>query len=94
MAFSVAVTANAQVELMEFAPPLREMAGRLLSLLEDDLWRNERKDDIGLSDGEGEDALPVFAASHEIVVAWFVEDEEAEEVVVLHLARLSRFRYP
>ncbi len=79
---------------MELAPPIQEMAGRLLSLLEDDLWRNQQKDDIGLYDGEGEDALPVSAASYEVVVAWFVEDEEAEEVVVLHLARLSRFRYP
>ncbi len=94
MAFSVAVTANAQMELMEFAPPIQEMAGRLLSWLEDDLWRNEQRNGIGLFDGEGEDALPVFAASYEVVVAWFVEDEEVEEVVVLHLARLSRFRYP
>lgn len=79
---------------MEFAPPIREMAGRLLSLLEDEAWRNEQKDEIGLYDGDGEDALPVLAASYEVVVAWFVEDEETEEVAVLHLARLSRFRYP
>ena len=70
------------------------MAGQLLDLLMDDIWRDEQKIDLNKFDGEGKAALPVFGAFHERASAWFVEDEHAEEVVVLHIALLSRFRYP
>ena len=70
------------------------MAARLLDLLKDDLWRDDQKTDLYTFDGEGEDALPVFAAIHERASVWFVEDEQAEAVVVLHISLLSRFRYP
>ena len=70
------------------------MVGQLFELLVEDRWRDEKKTDSGLFDGEGTAALPVFGAYHERVVAWFVEDESAGEIVVLHIAQLSRFRYP
>ena len=94
MAFRVALTVTAQLELMELPRPGQEMVGQLFELLGEDRWRDEKKVDSGMFDGEGTAALPVFGAFHERAVAWFVEDEEAGDVVVLHISLLSRFRYP
>ena len=94
MAYRVITAVDAELQLLAFSRPDGELANQLFASLYDELWREENKIDLSLLDGEGEDALPVFAAYNERVVAWFVENESIEEVLVFHYALLSRFRYP
>ena len=94
MASKVAVTANAQLELMQLSPAIQKMAETLITLLADDSWRVSEKVELGFYGGEGPGAVLVYSASYDRVVARFTEERETGDVVVLHISQLSRFRYP